>query len=105
MIASPYQLSTVSNQSGVSYDASEGHTNMTTFSASIIDQATSILGYRSRFLPQVSTRAQTLTQLDTLVLGVLGGVSGLRMRDDPNSASAKMYASEGLARIASVQVG
>ena len=62
---------------------------MTTFSASIIDQATSILGYRSRFLPQVSTRAQTLTQLDTLVLGVLGGVSGLRMLHCLNRAFGK----------------
>ena len=32
MIASRFRPSTVSNQSGVSYDASDAHTNMTTFS-------------------------------------------------------------------------
>ena len=36
-----------------------------------------------------SPRALTLTQLDTLMLGVLGGLSGLRMLDGPNRASAK----------------
>ena len=57
--------------------------------ASIIDHATSILGYRSRFLPRVSPRAPTLTQLDTLALAGLGGVSGLRMLHGPNRTSAK----------------
>ena len=45
--------------------------------ASIIDQTTSVMGYRSRFLPRVSPRALTLTHLGTLALGVLRGVSGL----------------------------
>ena len=49
-----------------------------------------ILGYRPRVLPGVSPRALTLTQLDTPVLGVLGGVSGLRVLDGPNRDSAKM---------------
>ena len=57
--------------------------------ASIIDQAKSIFGYRSRFLPRVSTRALTLTQLDTLALGVLGGVGGLRTLYGLNHTSAK----------------
>ena len=47
--------------------------------ASIIDLATSILVYRSRFLPRTWPRASTLTTLDTLALGVLGGESELRM--------------------------
>ena len=54
------------------------------------------MGYRSRFLPRVSPRILTLsprtvtpTQLDTPTVGVLGGVSGLRMLDGPNRAAAK----------------
>ena len=57
--------------------------------ANIINQVTSILGYRSRFLPRVSPRAVTLTQLDSLALGVQGGVSGLRMLHHLNRNSAK----------------
>ena len=55
--------------------------------ASTIDQATSILCNRTRFLPRVSPRAQTLTQLDPLALGVLGGVSGLRVLRGLNRTS------------------
>ena len=60
--------------------------------AGIIDQATSILGYRSRFLPRVSPRALTLTQLDSLTLGVLGSMSGLRMLHGFDRTSAKKKA-------------
>ena len=57
--------------------------------ASVIDQATSIVGYRSGFLSRVTPRALTLTQLDTLALGVLGDVSGLQMLHHLNRNSAK----------------
>ena len=90
MIASCYRPPTVSNQSGVSCDAFDAHTNLTTFSRPVSStQATSILGYHSRFLPRVSPQALTLTQLDTLELGVLGGVSGLRMLHGLNRTSTK----------------
>ena len=62
------------------------HKNSNFQQDSFIDQALAILGYRSRFFPRVSPRALTLTQLDTAMLGVLGGVSGLRMLDGPNRA-------------------
>ena len=48
----------------------------------------SILGYRSRIEPRVSPRALTLTQLDTLALDILGGVSRLGMLHGPNHTSA-----------------
>ena len=48
-----------------------------------------MLGYRSRFLPQVSPRVITLTQLDSLALGVLGGVSVLGMLHGLHRTSAK----------------
>ena len=90
MIASRFRPSTVSNQSGVSYDASDAHTNMTTFSRSVSStKPRRSWGCRSRFLPWDSPRALTLTQLDTLALGVLGGVSGLRMLNGLNRNSAK----------------
>ena len=57
--------------------------------ASIIDQPTSILGYRSRFLPRVSPRAPTVTQLDTPMLRVLSVVSELRMLHGLNRTSGK----------------
>ena len=57
--------------------------------SSITYQATSILSYRSRFLPRVSPRALTLIQLDTLALVILGGVGGLRMLHGHNRTSAK----------------
>ena len=56
--ADRYRPSTAYNQSGVSYHASDANANMTNFQqVSVIDQATSISGYRSRFLPRVSPRA------------------------------------------------
>ena len=55
--------------------------------ASIADQATPILGYRSRCLPRVSPRALTVTRLDALALGVLGSVGGLRMLHGLNRTS------------------
>ena len=77
-------------QSGVSYDASDAHTNMTTFSRSVSStKPRRSWGCRSRFLPWVSPRALTLTQLDTLALGVLGGVSGLRVLHGLNRTPAK----------------
>ena len=74
VIASRYQPST-----GPSQSASDAHTNMTIFRrpASSTNPRRS-WGYRSRFLPRVSPRALTLNKLDTLALGVLGEVSGLR---------------------------
>ena len=90
MIASRYRPSTVYNQSGVSYDASEAHTNMTTFSRPVSStKPRRSWATRSRFLPRVSTRALTLTHPGTLALGVLGRVSGLSMLYGLNRTSAK----------------
>ena len=63
---------------------------MTTFSRSVSStKPRRSWGCRSRFLPWVSPRALTLTQLDTLALGVLGGVSGLRVLHGLNRTPAK----------------
>ena len=92
MIASRYRPSTVSNQSGVSYDAPEARTIRTTFSGPISPTkprrswATAHDSYRG-----FTSGTNPITQLDTPMLGVLGGVSGLRMLYGPNRASAKMY--------------
>ena len=88
MIAGRYRPSTAPNQSGVSYGASDMHTNLTTFSRPVSSTATSILGYRSRFLPRASSRALPITQLDIVAPGVLGGVSGFRMLHGLYRASA-----------------
>ena len=48
-----------------------------------------ILGYSSRFLPRFSPPALSLTQLDTLALGVLGGVTLLRLLRGPYRTSEK----------------
>ena len=47
------------------------------------------MGDRTRILPRFSPRALTLCHLDTRMLGALGDVSGLRMLDGPNRASAQ----------------
>ena len=54
--------------------------------ARVPDQARATLGDRSRILPRVSPPARTLNQLDTRMLGALGGLSGLHILDDPNRA-------------------
>ena len=87
VIASRYRPSTVPHQSGGSTDA---NTNMTTFSMPV-----SLIKPRRSWAtaddcnPLILPRALNVIQLDTLALGVLGGVSGLGMLHGFNRTSAK----------------
>ena len=89
MITCCDRRSTVSNRSGVLYKASDAHTKTVTFSR---PASWTKLG-RSWVTDHESCRGLTwgitLTLLDTLMLGVLSGVSVLHMLDDPNHASVK----------------
>ena len=87
VIACRYQPSTVSNRSDVLYKRHPMQSRKWVFQqARVPDQARATLGDRSRILPRVSPPARTLNQLDTRMLGALGGLSGLHILDDPNRA-------------------